>query len=184
MQGQQPNPAALAEHLKSVAEWESRNIEPYDKAILTLSSGALALSLTFSKDLVAPELAQANVILYLSWILFVLSLGTNIYAFLNTLRTIPKHRAFLDDVFKHCKKTPADYEEFVRETYVTIEVFNTCQGIFFLCGMLAFTTYVIINYQARICAAHHAPVPTAITAQPPAPTLAPASSPPIKNPTP
>jgi hypothetical protein len=179
---QQPDPARLQLLLNEIHEWEVRNVEPYDKAILTLSSGALALSLTFTKDLVPPEVAQATIILYLAWGLFVLSLGTNIYAFINTLRTFPKQRVFAEAVFKDCTKTPEDFKVYMKHLHTVIERFNTYQGIFFLCGMLAFTTYVIINYEARTRAAHHAQASIATTAKPPVPTAAPVSSPPTKKP--
>jgi hypothetical protein len=164
MQGQQPNDDALKVALTEIQEWEKRNVEPYDKAILTLSSGALALSLTFIKDLVPPEIAQLNWILYLAWVLFVISLATNISGFIYALLSFPTQRRCAQDVYKHCTKSEDQFEALLKKVNKMVDLFNVSQGVFFLAGMMAFTAYVIINHQAHSNAVHHTAVPAAMTA--------------------
>jgi hypothetical protein len=48
--------------------------ENFDKLLVTLSGGALALSITFLRDCVGSDQATHTYILFVSWILFVLSL--------------------------------------------------------------------------------------------------------------
>jgi hypothetical protein len=167
MQGQQPDPERLKAKLAEINAWEQRNVEPYDKAILTLSSGALALSLTFIKDLVPPEIAQENWILYLAWVLFVLSLSTNIIGFIYTLRSFVPQRRFVEDVYKHCTKTETQFSQFLKDLNYKVDLFNVFQGIFFLCGMVAFTTYVIINFEAHSRTAHQSKPPVVMPVAPP-----------------
>jgi hypothetical protein len=178
---QQPDPIKLEAKIKELKEWEVRNAEPYDKAILTLSSGALALSLTFIKDLVPPELALANLILYLAWVLFVLSLGTNITGFIYTLKLFPRQRKFAEAVYKHCIKTEDQYNVFFEKINAHVDRFNMWQGIFFLAGMVAFTVYVIINHAAHANSVHQSTTTVSIAAKP---AHLPADPAPIKNPQP
>jgi len=49
---------------------QMKNSESYDRAILSLSSGALALSLSFIKDIVPIGHGHAYALLVVSWVLF------------------------------------------------------------------------------------------------------------------
>jgi hypothetical protein len=70
---------------KGINEHERANAEPLDKAVLTLSGAALALSLTFSKDIAPPDRAVWLWLLFVSWGLFVLSIAINIAGYLTAL---------------------------------------------------------------------------------------------------
>src|ERR1700689_3202588 len=84
-----------------IAEAERGNAEPFDKAVLTLSSGALALSFTFAKDIVPRSVAKHNWLLFFSWTAFVLALIVTTIGYLYALRGFKKqwHMAFA--VFRH-----------------------------------------------------------------------------------
>ncbi|MCD9097516.1 hypothetical protein LU699_08730 [Luteimonas fraxinea] len=58
------------------------NAENFDKAILTFSSGALALSLGFLKDFVSLDTASLPYVLYASWFLFVFCIIITVASFL------------------------------------------------------------------------------------------------------
>jgi hypothetical protein len=139
----------LKAYLEQVTEWETKNVEPYDKAILTLASSALALSLTFTKDLVPPGTAHASCLLYAAWIFFVLAILTNVIGYILTFRSLRWQRRFAYDVYRHHKKTEKDF--FVKHEHdrEVLHWFNVFQGLFFVAGMVAFTAFIIINYEAQ-----------------------------------
>src|SRR5580658_7082357 len=89
---QQPDLIKLDKILTQISQVEGENGAAYDKAILTLSGGALALSLAFIKDVVAPATAQHNCLLYAAWALLVLALASNISAFLTAMRSFMVQR--------------------------------------------------------------------------------------------
>jgi hypothetical protein len=66
------------------------NSENLDKAILTLSSAALGLSLTFLKDFVPSVQPAAAWLLYLSWYLFGCAVVVTVLSFLSSQRGIAK----------------------------------------------------------------------------------------------
>lgn len=75
---QQPENTALRERL-----WASRqaNYENLDKAVLSLSSGALVLSMAFFKDVVPLEQVVQIKLLFVSWILLGLTISANLISF-------------------------------------------------------------------------------------------------------
>ena len=58
------------------------NSEAYDKAILSLSSAGLAISLSFIKFIVPLEQAKYICVLEISWLLFLVSVVTTLLSFL------------------------------------------------------------------------------------------------------
>ncbi|MCH9691143.1 MAG: hypothetical protein K0U59_03625 [Gammaproteobacteria bacterium] len=70
---------------------ELSNSEAYDKAILSLSSAGLAISLTFIKFIVPLDKAVHLVFLKSSWILFLLSVTFVICSFLVGNKAIQFH---------------------------------------------------------------------------------------------
>jgi hypothetical protein len=73
---------------------ETINSEAYDKAILTYSSGALALSLGFLKDFALGASSTLVTLLFVSWCLFVLAIFSTTLSFilgkLATVRQLEK----------------------------------------------------------------------------------------------
>jgi hypothetical protein len=83
---QQEDDGQLRQQLYSTArtellERQFSNSEAYDKAILTLSSGFLALSLTFIKDLVSPGTIRVTGLLYASWIVLTAAIISTVLSF-------------------------------------------------------------------------------------------------------
>ena len=70
------------------------NVENLDKAILSLSSAGLGLSLVFIKNVV--ELSKANHVwvLYGSWLMFVLAITSTLLSYLFGQRALNKQREF------------------------------------------------------------------------------------------
>ncbi|MDE0427459.1 MAG: hypothetical protein OXN25_21605 [Candidatus Poribacteria bacterium] len=75
------------------------NVENLDKAILSLSSAGLGLSLVFIKNVV--ELSRANYVwvLHLSWLMFVLAITSTLLSYLFGQRALDRQREFNEKYF-------------------------------------------------------------------------------------
>ena len=75
------------------------NVENLDKAILSLSSAGLGLSLVFIKNVV--ELSKANYVwvLHLSWLMFVLAITSTLLSYLFGQRALDRQREFNEKYF-------------------------------------------------------------------------------------
>lgn len=65
----------LKEYRSNLLKTIDKLNDNYDKLILTLSGGALGLSITFLKDVVKDKSIEMTVYLFVAWCLFVLSLS-------------------------------------------------------------------------------------------------------------
>lgn len=77
--------ARKKQHAEITAEYEKRtvaNADNLDKAILTYSSAGLAFSLGFLKDFVPITKAEHACLLYMSWLLFVVSVVVTLASYL------------------------------------------------------------------------------------------------------
>jgi hypothetical protein len=66
--------AELKDYRASLVETQRKLNESYDKLIITLSGGSLALSITFLKDIIGSNEINYPALLLIAWGLFVLSL--------------------------------------------------------------------------------------------------------------
>lgn len=73
-QGPQENAGELEAYRSVLVERSHKANESYDKAVMALSSGALAVSLTFLHDIVPHPRASSVFLLGAAWLLLVLSL--------------------------------------------------------------------------------------------------------------
>ncbi len=152
--------ARLQDLVKDVSGADAKNAEAFDKAILTLSSGALALSLAFTKDIVSPATAEYNFLLYASWAFFMFALVVNVAGFMRAFRNARQLRRLLFDALRHGTKSE-DLVQPMMDNHVN-EVYGIhfWQGTFFLMGATAFTFYVMLNF-------HHEATMTKTRTDPP-----------------
>jgi hypothetical protein len=111
----------------------------YDKAVMTLSGGALALSFTFLKDV---HVASQNLIfrdwLVASWVSWALSIGCILASFFTS--TLALRRAIHQN----------DANELMKETvggkaaYVT-QWLNVIAGVLFLIGLFSQIVFICFN---------------------------------------
>lgn len=66
----------LKEYRQHLVETLQKVSESYDKTVITLSGGALAVSFTFIKDFVGTNQAENPELLFWSWVLLSISLGS------------------------------------------------------------------------------------------------------------
>jgi H+/gluconate symporter-like permease len=83
----------LAER-KLLIELECESTRSFDKAMITLSAGALGLSITFVRQL-AP-MPQCKAQLYVAWVGFILALLCTLASFLFSQSALRKQREILD----------------------------------------------------------------------------------------
>jgi hypothetical protein len=124
---------------------ESANAGAYDKAVLTLSSAALALSLTFAKDLAPFNRAVHLVFLFASWVCFVLALTINISGFMYSLHVIHRRKFTARAVFIHRKVSPDEFQGQVDREIQVQHRLNLAPGILFVAGVLCLASYVASN---------------------------------------
>lgn len=136
------DPQNLKAILEIIETAEQTNIVAYDKALLTLASAALALSLAFTKDLVPFATAQKLWVLIASWGGLVLTLVINVGAFIWTPWMVPARTNITFDALRHGKKTQRDLETFLLKDQRTLRTLNIAQGIVFLLSMMLLTFYV------------------------------------------
>ena len=67
------NPTNTREFVNQLSEYKTRSIEAFDKGILTLSAGAIVLSVTFVKVIVVEFPTPYDLMLLFSWISFTLA---------------------------------------------------------------------------------------------------------------
>jgi|SRR5882724_7539001 len=75
-----------SEHKKQAWEDIQKSTDSYDQSLLTLSSAGLGLSIAFIKDLVPLQSAVWLPLLYVSWVLFVLTILFTVASFLLSVK--------------------------------------------------------------------------------------------------
>lgn len=116
----------------------------FDKAILTLASGALGLSLTFIRQII-PEGCEPKYILTLifSWIFFSLSIISTVLSFLTSVKACTKQIEILEiEFFNKINGESKDRKNFYRKI---TSFFNVCSIIFFIIGIFLLARFSILN---------------------------------------
>lgn len=121
-----------------------KNSEALDKAILTLSSSGLALSLTFTKFVAPIGAAKAVCLLHISWLCFGGAIISTIVSFLSSTSAIAVER---EHIYKYYIKENDKYANekniWGRFTYWL----NRISAMLFIVGMLSTVGYVWSNTQ-------------------------------------
>jgi len=124
--------------------WEDiqSSTDSADKSMLTLSSGALGVSLAFIKDIVPLGQASWVWMLEASWVAFALCITITVLSFQVSIAALKQHVGFLDKVNVEGKD-----EFFNKKTYHwTLLKYCTWGAIaFFLVGLLCTMLFVMKN---------------------------------------
>jgi hypothetical protein len=89
-----------AQERTTLIEIEQKSADQHDKAILTISMGGLALSITFLKDIAPHPLPGTLWSIGVSWSLFVASMLTILASFLTSQTACRLRRDLLDELFQ------------------------------------------------------------------------------------
>jgi len=126
------------EHRKLLISTQHQLNDNYDKLVVTLSGGALALSITFLKDIVTLTEANYVVLLVMSWALFIISLAAILGEILFGIEAYKKAVDQLDDSTIMTEKVGGWYSEWVKW-------FGRIAAICLLLGLLSLSIFVYLN---------------------------------------
>jgi hypothetical protein len=118
------------------------NNESYDKAILSLSSAGLALSLTAIKFVIPLDQATNLYALKLSWILFLITIICSLSAYLIGNIAISRQLEIHEDYYIKCL-VKAQTENNIYSKINSI--FNIVTGVVFACAISLVIYFVIVN---------------------------------------
>lgn len=124
----------------SLIEIEQKSADQHDRAILTVASGGLALSITFLKDIAPNPLPETWKYLGLSWGCFGLSILTILFSFLTSQSACRKQREFLDRFYQDGPSAAGDGKN--RWSTMT----NMLNFISYLCVFIAIVFFVFFSW--------------------------------------
>lgn len=141
----QPNNQAAWDKWHRVqVEHNQRSIDSssdsFDKSMLTLSSGALGVSLAFIKDIVPLGRANGISLLLISWVAFALCIVVTVFSFRFSIAALKKHRDFLDKSWSEQKLS-----EPAPTRWPMLQWCNRGAIAFFLVGLICTMIFVGIN---------------------------------------
>ena len=119
----------LKDYRKHIVELRQASIAQYEKTLLTLSTGALALSVVFVKDIFNGEVSEVINYLYLAWLCWTVSISISLVSFYVSQLAYDKALQQID--------TDVIYTETPGGVYTGI-IFklNTVNGLIFLLGIV------------------------------------------------
>lgn len=94
----------LSKYRQGLIETQIKLSESYDKLLITLSGGALALSITFLKDIIGSKDINCPSLLLISWALFVVSLSSILGEILFGIKAYKEAIRQVDDGTIHTEK--------------------------------------------------------------------------------
>jgi hypothetical protein len=118
--------------------------EDFDKSILTYSSSALGLSITFVQNIVPKDQAVYPFYLHVAWVLFTAAIVFTIASFKISTQAQYKH-------LKHCRKYYIDrQDEYLDKKNwwnIANEVATSLAGLCFALGVGGIAVFGILNFQ-------------------------------------
>ena len=130
-------PSSLDEYRAQLIESEREAQTAFDRTLLTLSGGALGLSLTFVDRLIGPS-GSATGLLYASWILWTLSLSIMLSSHYMSTLAMRKAITQVDKGKIYDEKPGGAYD-------VVIKVLNPIGAVSFLAGVITMVCFVSAN---------------------------------------
>lgn len=128
----------LTEYRQSLVAAEQTMQGEYDKGVLTLSGGALGISLVFLKDVVGPKPLKEPGFLLASWIVWGLSIGFVLASYFTSTKAL--RRAVADVDHKTIFKTLA-HSGWATAT----KALNALGGLSFFIGIILLVAFVSFN---------------------------------------
>ncbi len=123
---------------KDLVERQQKLNESYDKLIITLSGGSLALSITFLKDIIGSNEIYYPFLLLIAWGLFVLSLTSILGEILFGIKAYKKAIQQVDDNTIHEEKVGG------KSSYWS-SVAHWIASISLVLGLLSISIFAFLN---------------------------------------
>ena len=118
------------------------NSEAYDKAILTLSSGFLALSLSFIKEILPAGSITWTGLLYVSWVLLTLAIISTVISFRLSNAAIEAQLRQAHRYYKEKVESASTKSKLSR----SVDWLNNVSGGLFIVGVILTVVFVILNF--------------------------------------
>lgn len=131
---------AYLEYQKILAASRQSAYASFDRAVLTLSTAMLGLSMSFIKDVVAT--LSWPVLLYLSWLLFCAAIVLTLISFLQSQKSMDLQHKDAEDYYLRCQNDaisrPNPYSERIKRM-------NNWSCWTFVLGIVSTVIFVIFN---------------------------------------
>lgn len=136
----------LAETRADLLKRQISNAENYDKAVLSLSTFFLGLSLAFLKDFVPVQRAEWRSLLYGSWIVLTCAVVSTIASFLLSQRAIDVQLKKAEDYYLRGDQVALGKSRIAKVT----DWVNAVSGVLFVFGVSLATAFVIVNFEREL----------------------------------
>lgn len=127
---------------KLLIEAQQQSYHQFDKAILTMSSSGLGVSIIFLKDFFMFGQAINYFFLILSWVLFALSITCTLLSFLTSQYAYKKQLEFIADYFLNKNLSVLTQKNKLGQF---TETFNVLAALLFILGAISTIWFVSIN---------------------------------------
>ncbi|HEV2110835.1 MAG TPA: hypothetical protein VGT99_05725 [Gammaproteobacteria bacterium] len=128
------------------------NAEAYDRALLTLSSAFLALSVSFLRDEFKDYVISWPILLFCSWLLFALTIVATIFGYIYAQRTTDYKLATLQEFFQepiNLDTRERINNEISRRGKVERRT-NEFSGVVFVLAVILTIVFVIVNASGEL----------------------------------
>lgn len=139
---QEQTPNDLTDYRKHLVSAEQKSQEDFDKTVLTLSGGALGVSLTFLKDVIGSSPVASPGLLLSSWMCWAVSASVVLISFYLSQIALRHAIAQVDNGSIHNEKPGGRFS-----TYTSW--LNGLGAILFLVGMFTIILFVHANFAKR-----------------------------------
>jgi len=127
---------------EEIAKRQLSNNEAFDKAILSLSSAGLALSLTFFKFVVPVDKAVSINMIECAWYLFVAAIISTILSYITSQRALVIE---LSNAEKYYLEDLDEYERKNNPASNLTEILNGISALFFIGAIISVVCFVVAN---------------------------------------
>jgi hypothetical protein len=130
------------EHRKQAWNDIQTSSDTYDRSLLTLSSGALAVSLAFIKDIVPLKQAVWMPLLYISWIAFAACIVVTVFSFRLSILAQKKQLPHLWAFYMERKQ---EYFDKKSHASTALAVATDLAGALFVVGLVSTVVFACKN---------------------------------------
>lgn len=140
---------AYRDERNKLIDGEHDYAKSYDKYLLSLSGGALALSITFIRHIIGDDPVQCSPLIVIAWISFALSVAT---ALVGIHQSAPLFRAFRDILDRNAEHagekfawTKVREEQTTCRRLVLMDCLNWASLAMFLSGLIFLMSFAALN---------------------------------------
>ncbi|MGC2423799.1 MAG: hypothetical protein WA666_05535 [Nitrospirota bacterium] len=141
MDNQERDYTVYLEERKSLIEANKNTAQQFDKAVLTLAAGALALSLTFIEKIAPAPVKWTLWFLAFSWIAFVISILSTLISFLTSQTACTRQIEIIENEDETTSNSEGSQNKYALYT----KRLNISSIIFFIIGVALLVTFSLSN---------------------------------------